>query len=78
MVRDSRKNQNQRFDDDSQIIASKFFGTKSVTVRPQVKAKRNFSFEAELAITWYFNGVENNFGFKKAFPNRISLGGSQN
>ena len=72
MVRDSRKNQNQRFDNDSQIIASKFFGTKSVTVRPQAKAKRNFSFEAELAMTWYFNGVETNFGFKKF------VGGSRN
>lgn len=65
LVRDSRKNQNQRFDIDSQIIASNFFGIKSATVRPQAKAKRNFSFEAELAIEWYFNGVESNFGFTK-------------
>lgn len=64
VVKDSRKTQNQRVLD-SDVSALNFFGIKSVSDRPQVKTKRNFRLEAELAIVDYFNGAEVNFGFRK-------------
>ena len=64
VVKDSRKTQNQRILD-SGVSALNFFGIKSVSDRPQAKAKINFRVEAELAIADYFNGADVNFGFTK-------------
>lgn len=72
MVRDSKMNQNDFFKviktGSEKFVASNFFGTKSVSVRPQAKAKRvnrNFKHEAEMLMADHFNGVAQNFGFKK-------------
>ncbi len=77
LVRDSGMNQDEHFSviklDSEHIQASKFFGTKSASVRPQAKAKRvirNFKHEAEMLVIDHFNGIETNFGFTK------SIGGS--
>lgn len=64
VVKDSRKNQKQRICD-SGVSALNFFGIKSDSDRPQVKTKRNFRHEAEMLMVEHFNGVDQNFGFKK-------------
>lgn len=69
VVRNSGMNRDDYFKviktDSENYKASIFFGIKSVSDRPQAKAKRNFRHEAEMLIIDHFNGIENNFGFRK-------------